>query len=126
MSKLAQALRHHDTGKRYMRLEPFRFAEAFSEHKREPTIYAREDNEYLIEARFVTRFKYRSDEQPASEVVWRSKRMITEEIFGEYRQPLLVAAHLLDQREYEKAQRIILDVLANFHEPEPMGKINDQ
>ena len=124
MSKLAQALRHHNTGQRFLRLEPFRFTEIKDEHRELSTIYMNEDREYLIEARFVTKFKYRADEQPPSEVVRRSKQMITEEIFGEYRQPLYLAAYLLDNREYEKAQRIILDVLTNFYEPEPMGRVS--
>ena len=55
-----------------------------------------------------------------SDAVIRAKEHIIEGVYGEYRAPLLKAVRLIDNYEPEKARGVILKVLQNMQDYNPM------
>jgi hypothetical protein len=120
MSRLGKALCHRPTGERAFIPQPMNYVAITERHTPGPLgmDYA---VKYEISATFVTSVSVQERDLGAlAAAVERAKRTVIREVFGEFVGPLHEAIHLIDRCEFQKAQRVIEQVIRSFDSPEPL------
>jgi len=111
MSKLSQNLKAYQTDERYAPLPNLDFV-SFESSSYEPYPYAIKHN---LECIFKTNFLLgEENKRDIDKHIAKSKRLILEEIFGEFRQDLYKIDAALYDRDYHKAKDALEDVMKNM------------
>lgn len=111
MSKLSENLKVFQTHERVVDLPKLSFV-SFASSSYEPTPYS---IKYNLECTFKTAFLIKEgDRHNIEQGIAKSKRLILEEIFGEFRQDLYKIDAALYDRDYHKANESLQSMMKNM------------